>query len=889
MTMCKVGQAQEESTNETKYIPDPTSSSSTNKSTVQCDNNHLPPIRAAKRKSESAQGDKNPGLDRDSTSSASVKPREEYETTTKQSRLDTDSDGRTRSFPSSSSLSSSATNKQGFSLPLFHPLTEATNNRENISSSPHSSHTPNSNESLVEDMDLDTHISSPSTVCLDTDVASLSDTLDPSILEEDALVRRIHDLSSSLPLQDQPQKNTLVDIESTHQHQQLLESARAGKKIERTTEQERTPGPTLPYELLIKVFEHLYGRQADLWSAALVCVDWNICATEQLYRYTEFADTINWALFVQTLCKNKEERTKRPTTRRRPYIIQTMSRSQQFDPFPHRQLAPAQIEAYKQDRLERSFGEYVRGIDLSRKANSANRQCSCGRPFGPPNIMKECRFCSHSKKTATTSKTAADLNPEGDGDDDDEVDGDEVDSNAHYFYATQNASTGHHTGTSHASGSGGSGTAAAIPEQSGSSSSGSLQAQILMELGDVNNEWTIWMQSAEGRRRRLMLENQRLLGDRDLPRPTTTSSSRRNQPRPRPATLGQSVVDRTGPTITNEDDLPQASTRRSNRTDSNDTDGTNGNRRPSTDSDKETIPTRKPMTITVSSLIRMARHVPNLEQLCLASTALINDTLYLETGDYMSTLQPGPRAGLTDVKVTSMEALKALGEYCPKLGRLWLDACDWVTLTEVQAVGRCCRRLQMLDVRNCTRVGGRYGRLYLIVEGEGPLYRHYEGDRGEDEREEEKKASRERVAVPLEFETSPTTLLLGANTAGQGVRDGAMSDLVDWLLCSKKAADPPDGSSAGQATTSWAPKAIQTALALLSARGLSREPPADAVAFRKWLRALADLHLVFYETLQDDAFDGGGVEDDDGEDGESSDGSSDSDGDGGEDLADLDD
>ncbi|KAI1319708.1 hypothetical protein EDD11_003402 [Mortierella claussenii] len=127
---------------------------------------------------------------------------------------------------------------------------------------------------------------------------------------------------------------------------------------------------------------------------------------------------------------------------------------------------------------------------------------------------------------------------------------------------------------------------------------------------------------------------------------------------------------------------------------------------------------RRPMTITVSSLVQMARHCPNLEFLCLGS-ALMPDTMYLETGDYRSTLQPGSRVGLTYVAMTAADGAKALGDYCPKLHKLLMAGCEWVTVDEVRAFLTHCRRLQTLDLRHCGKLDSRLGRLFMVKNGSG--------------------------------------------------------------------------------------------------------------------------------------------------------------------------
>ncbi|KAF9184925.1 hypothetical protein BGZ50_003379 [Haplosporangium sp. Z 11] len=122
---------------------------------------------------------------------------------------------------------------------------------------------------------------------------------------------------------------------------------------------------------------------------------------------------------------------------------------------------------------------------------------------------------------------------------------------------------------------------------------------------------------------------------------------------------------------------------------------------------------KKPMTVTVSSLIQMARYCPNLESLCLKWTVLVNDTLNLETGDYQSTLQPGPHAGLTYVDVGPMEGAEALVKHCPKLRKLLLYGCDWVTLDLLRVFVRQYPGLETLDVRSCSKLDTRVGRLFV--------------------------------------------------------------------------------------------------------------------------------------------------------------------------------
>ncbi|KAF9921550.1 hypothetical protein FBU30_008385 [Linnemannia zychae] len=186
--------------------------------------------------------------------------------------------------------------------------------------------------------------------------------------------------------------------------------------------------------------------------------------------------------------------------------------------------------------------------------------------------------------------------------------------------------------------------------------------------------------------------------------------------------------------------------------------------------EKDVCSAKKPLTITASSLILMAKHCPLLEFLCLASTAITDDTLFLETGDYMSTLQSGPRSGLTNIQVTVTEGIEALGRHCPYLGRVWLVGCDWITYREVLTLTKSCRRLRMLDLRHCPRLEGRLCRLYVVLEEEhNSLDANDSTSVNEYDNVEATNHGiwQEKVATPLEFETAPTNVLLGANDAGR--------------------------------------------------------------------------------------------------------------------------
>jgi hypothetical protein len=139
----------------------------------------------------------------------------------------------------------------------------------------------------------------------------------------------------------------------------------------------------------------------------------------------------------------------------------------------------------------------------------------------------------------------------------------------------------------------------------------------------------------------------------------------------------------------------------------------------------------------------------------------------------------------------------------------------------------------------------------------------------------------EKVATPLQFETAPTTVLLGANVSGRGVRDGAMDDLfyfvyVTAFVGSSGTSSTPAGTAtatalptttttatssstttsttttaaAASTSTTLSPQAVNDILSLLSSVALAREAPTDSLAFREWFKAVQDFDLVSYEPLK---------------------------------------
>ncbi|KAF9570999.1 hypothetical protein EC968_001084, partial [Mortierella alpina] len=211
---------------------------------------------------------------------------------------------------------------------------------------------------------------------------------------------------------------------------------------------------------------------------------------------------------------------------------------------------------------------------------------------------------------------------------------------------------------------------------------------------------------------------------------------------------------------------------------------------------------KKPITITVSSLIQMAQYCSKLELLCLGSTILTPDTLFLETGDYQSTLQPGPRAGLTFVPVAIADVAKALGKYCPHLRKLWLPGCEWLTLDELRVFLTHCLWLEVLDLRHCGKLDGRLSQLFeLNKTGGAPQEarntKHSEGEDSSDEDFKERRRARVLamfrtgggIGAPRQdaVEQMSTTkqrvqhalplVQTGSSAEKAGAREGAMFDM----------------------------------------------------------------------------------------------------------------
>ncbi|KAI9287468.1 hypothetical protein BC943DRAFT_358716 [Umbelopsis sp. AD052] len=112
------------------------------------------------------------------------------------------------------------------------------------------------------------------------------------------------------------------------------------------------------------------------------------------------------------------------------------------------------------------------------------------------------------------------------------------------------------------------------------------------------------------------------------------------------------------------------------------------------------------ITLSTSSFLQVASCCPNLTFLDLSNTALFCDSLILETGEYVSSIQTfALQPGLTHVRIELDQAIRAIGTQCPALRHVNMQACDWVTAKVIWSWVTNCPKLQKLDARRCLRCG----------------------------------------------------------------------------------------------------------------------------------------------------------------------------------------
>ncbi|KAG0250470.1 hypothetical protein BG011_008327 [Mortierella polycephala] len=487
--------------------------------------------------------------------------------------------------------------------------------------------------------------------------------------------------------------------EQERQHQ--LAEARAGKIVDR---QRHTPAARwLPHEILTLIFEHLCKCQQTLASAVLVCIDWNLCGTSVLYQNPTFASTFHWAQFVQTMCKSS--RSTPLKTRRRLSIIRSLSDSREFSLRPPLQLAPSQIQVYgarlhwKNSRLSSSLGEFVRCVDLSRKPRSDEPAAPIFNSEVAAEVSERSNVSRQSASEATSSRTAGLVLRQFASDANEDIHPD-----AQVFALHGNDEhTGQETGSDEFDALFSSEFARRMSDELLSNTSQNVKLLKFHYIPDrkLRQELT-WLQN-----RNASVPGTSASGSRSSSHDGNVPTQSPGEAKPL-RSLRQFVFSQECQAALG---TGHPESQRHTNAGSTCVSTMGAARTGDTPAD---LRHKKPMTVTVSSLIQMARYCPNLESLCLKWTVLVNDTLNLETGDYQSTLQPGPHAGLTYVDVGPMEGAEALVKHCPKLRKLLLYGCDWVTLDLLRVFVRQYPGLEMLDVRSCSKLDTRVGRLFIV-------------------------------------------------------------------------------------------------------------------------------------------------------------------------------
>ncbi|KAG0220645.1 hypothetical protein B0O80DRAFT_431984 [Mortierella sp. GBAus27b] len=646
--------------------------------------------------------------------------------------------------------------------------------------------------------------------------------LSPALLEEDALVRRIRE-----------QEYLTHTLEGSHEEQ--LAVARAGKRACRGRPQPPS-AQVLPNEVLIRVFEYLLMDQRALLSSAAVCLDWNNCATGILYRYPQFSSTLHWALFIQTLSRSKESKT--PNIRRRRSILP--NRPQQTRQHSSPSMQTSQIKRTDDplrgtcSRLYTNLGEFVRGIDLSPKTVHIDQaKCSCSLAQEPLGGNRNCII--HSETQNTTPNPTVRLGPvspsnplhvsssrsgQGPGPLAGDPTGIWEDLMAYPWHRpnwVNEADMGVSTPTT-------SGRSWTNFEGWGQPNSESTSSAPHHQTNVVSSQrWSILWSMENQYRQSTAQNNLSLIPPSHMP---TSSSSLDSDPTrfrhrssPAPYSNGRhSILQSSGDTDQGEahTSVPSRSTAahskplraQSSRYSHAVVDRT------SPKSEAAPVRSHQPLTVTTSSLMQMAHHCPNLESLSLGSSLTL-DKVYLETGEYESMLQPCHSAGLTLVPITVMDGAKALGKHCPKLQKLLLAGCEWVTADEVRMFVTYCQQLQTLDIRNCGRLDGRLGQLFVVGDQEKESQEedmHDNRDKDEskdygtwDEMEKKRLAKDHLSGTAMEMaaisattavaasqsvtstepphssllSSTPAVALAVSSRPAKRVRDGAMYDLVN--------------------------------------------------------------------------------------------------------------
>ncbi|KAI8591726.1 hypothetical protein BDZ88DRAFT_30332 [Geranomyces variabilis] len=138
------------------------------------------------------------------------------------------------------------------------------------------------------------------------------------------------------------------------------------------------------------------------------------------------------------------------------------------------------------------------------------------------------------------------------------------------------------------------------------------------------------------------------------------------------------------------------------------------------------------LQLLTSALVTLS-NCPNLYHISLANTALVQDTLVEETGEYLSERAPrspdtskGPPSTtfLTLTPLTVSRAFDILLNACPKLISLDLSGCDWVTDELVAQLLMSAKRLRHLNLDRCAKASQQVAKLWFeedqqVEEGAG--------------------------------------------------------------------------------------------------------------------------------------------------------------------------
>lgn len=108
--------------------------------------------------------------------------------------------------------------------------------------------------------------------------------------------------------------------------------------------------------------------------------------------------------------------------------------------------------------------------------------------------------------------------------------------------------------------------------------------------------------------------------------------------------------------------------------------------------------------VTTSSLMQMANTCKGLTHLDLSLTSIVYDSLIVETGEYLSTLQNyAVQPGLTQKLIPMDRVIEVIGEECPNLRQVIMQRCDWGSAQIIWWWVSHCRNLALLDARGCNK------------------------------------------------------------------------------------------------------------------------------------------------------------------------------------------